>query len=632
MKVIGTAGHVDHGKSRLVHRLTGINPDRLQEEQERQMTIDLGFAWMTLPGGESIGIIDVPGHRDFIENMLAGVGGIDAALFVVAADEGVMPQTREHLAILDLLEIQRGVVALTKLDLVEEKAWLDLVREEVFQLLQPTCLANAPIVPVSAVTGEGLDSLIEALEQVLTESPLRHDLGRPRLPIDRVFTISGFGTVVTGTLIDGVLEVGQEVEILPAGLKGRIRGLQTHKTKIDRALPGSRVAANLTGVEVRELTRGDVIAIPNTYQQTRLIDVRFRLLPYTDSPLRHDLQVKFFLGAAQQLTRVRLLGADQLRPGEEGWLQLVLDGPVVASRGDHFILRRPSPGETLGGGKVADPHPARRHRRMDLHILERLENILHGSPGEVLGQSLLSLGPTSLRLAVEHAGLEHESAKKAIEELHAGGEIIALGEGKLEPTSETLVVGQASWNDLKGRIVKELRSFYKANPLRIGMPREELKSRLRLNVKVFTAVLLASANQGAVIERGAVVSLPGHEIVLDDSHREQLESLMDRFGASPFSPPSVKDCIQLVGNDLMAFLLETGRLIKVSADVVFELQAYEELVTSIRETLKEEGTITVAKVRDKFRTSRKYALALMEHLDSIGITVREGDTRKLARD
>jgi selenocysteine-specific elongation factor len=631
MKVIGTAGHVDHGKSRLVHRLTGIDPDRLKEEQERQMTIDLGFAWMTLPGGESVGIIDVPGHRDFIENMLAGVGGIDAALFVVAADEGVMPQTREHLAILDLLEIQRGVVALAKVDLVEEKSWLDLVREEVFQLLQTTRLANAPIVPVSAVTGEGIDTLVDALEQVLTESPPRRDLRRPRLPIDRVFTISGFGTVVTGTLVDGVLEVGQEVEILPPGLKGRIRGLQTHKTKIKLALPGSRVAANLTGVEVRELTRGDVITIPNTYKKTRLVDVRFRLLPDAESPIRHDLQVKFFSGAAQQLARVRLLGVDQLRPGEDGWLQLVLDRPVVVARGDHFILRRPSPGATLGGGRVADPHPMRRHRRKDVLILKRLEYMLHGSPGEVLGQSLLALGPTSLRLAVEHAGLERESARKAIEEMHAKGEIIALGEGALEPTSETLVMGQAVWSDLKSRIVKELRSFHKANPLRIGMPREELKSRLRLNVKVFTAVLLAAAGEGEVIEPGIFVSLPEHEIVLDQSQRAQVESLLDRFEASPYSPPSVKECLQMVGNDLMVYLLESGQLIKVSADVVFEMQTYEELVASIGATLKEEGTITVAKVRDKFDTSRKYALALMEHLDSIGVTVREGDARRLAQ-
>jgi selenocysteine-specific elongation factor len=246
MRVIGTAGHVDHGKSRLVYALTGIDPDRLREEQERQMTIDLGFAWMTLPNGESIGIIDVPGHRDFIENMLAGVGGIDAALLVIAADEGVMPQTREHLAILDLLDIKQGVVALTKKDLVEDESWLELVRGDIEQLIASTHLADAQIVPVSATTGEGLDLLINALSDVLDETQLKQDLGRPRLSIDRAFTISGFGTVVTGTLIDGVLQVGQEIEILPVGIQGRIRGLQTHKTQIEQAVPGSRVAVNLT--------------------------------------------------------------------------------------------------------------------------------------------------------------------------------------------------------------------------------------------------------------------------------------------------------------------------------------------------------------------------------------------------
>jgi len=355
MRVIGTAGHVDHGKSTLVLALTGINPDRLREEQERQMTIDLGFAWMTLPAGEEVGIIDVPGHRDFIENMLAGVGGIDAALLVIAADEGVMPQTREHLAILDLLQVHRSVVALAKIDLVHEPHWLDLVREEIEQLLEHSGLSGSPIVPVSSTTGEGLEQLKHSLEQVLSAAAPRPDLGRPRLPVDRAFSIAGFGTVVTGTLVDGALEVGQEVQVLPGGQRARVRGLQTHKSPVQSAVVGSRVAANLTGIEVRQIRRGDVLVQPDSEQATTRLDVRFRLLADAPQRIRHNQAAKLFLGAAQRGARVRLLGAQELSPGDQGWLQLELEEPVVARRGDHYILRRASPSATCARPPTRTP-------------------------------------------------------------------------------------------------------------------------------------------------------------------------------------------------------------------------------------------------------------------------------------
>ncbi|MCS7039851.1 MAG: selenocysteine-specific translation elongation factor, partial [Caldilineales bacterium] len=315
MKVIATAGHVDHGKSALVEALTGIHPDRLAEEQARGMTIDLGFAWMDLPTGEAVGIVDVPGHIDFIHNMLAGVGGIDAALFVVAADEGVMPQTREHLDILDLLEVERGVVALTKTDLIDDPDWLALVEEEVRDLLAPTRLAAAPIVPVSAHTGAGLDALRQALATVLAAAPPRPDLGRPRLPIDRVFTIAGFGTVVTGTLVDGSLRLGDEVVIVPGGIPARIRGLQTHKKKREVAVPGSRVAVNLTGVRPDQIERGRVLTYPNLLRETLRVDVRLRVLADAPAPLRHNMVVTFHSAAAETAGRLRLLEADELPPG-----------------------------------------------------------------------------------------------------------------------------------------------------------------------------------------------------------------------------------------------------------------------------------------------------------------------------
>src|SRR5260221_8361703 len=380
MRVIGTAGHVDHGKSTLIAALTGTHPDRLKEEQARVMTIGRGFGWMTLPlnGGEEVGIVDVPGHRDFIENMLSGIGGIDAALLVIAADEGVMPQTKEHLAILDLLQIPAGLIVLTKIDLVSDitpagdSAWLDLGETDIRLTVSDTVLKDAPIVRISAKNKIGLDQLISALSKILEEKPSRLDLSRPRLPIDRVFTMSGFGTIVTGTLSDGHLSVGDEVEILPGGLKGRIRGLQTHKKKEDTAIPGSRTAVNISGVNTEQIQRGDVITHPNQYQATRRLDARFRLLKDVSTSLKHRDEVKFFVGTSETIATLRILGTEQFGPNEEGWIQLELREPVVAVRGDRYILRRPSPSETLGGRVIIDHQPEGRHKRFDEEVLKSL--------------------------------------------------------------------------------------------------------------------------------------------------------------------------------------------------------------------------------------------------------------------
>ncbi|MGC9334755.1 MAG: selenocysteine-specific translation elongation factor, partial [Anaerolineae bacterium] len=388
MRVIGTAGHVDHGKSTLVRALTGIDPDRLKEEKEREMTIDLGFAWLTLPSGERVGIVDVPGHKDFIKNMLAGVGGIDAALFVVAADEGVMPQTREHLAILDLLQVRGGVVALTKTDLAEDEDWLELVEADLLEVLDGTVLDGAPIVRCSARTGQGLEALLAELDRYLATSAPRRDVGRPRLPVDRVFTIAGFGTVVTGTLSDGSLSAGQEVEIQPSGLKARIRGLQTHREKIEQAVPGSRVAINLTGVSTDEIQRGDVVTVPGWLQPTILIDCHLRYLPDAPGPLKHNAAVGFFSGAAEAQARIRILGHRTMAPGDEGWVQVRLDTPLALGKGDRFIIRQPSPSVTIGGGIVVNPFPGRRYRRFRPEVIDQLETLAHGSPEEILLQDL----------------------------------------------------------------------------------------------------------------------------------------------------------------------------------------------------------------------------------------------------
>jgi len=620
---------VDHGKTTLVEALTGINPDRLKEERERQMTIDLGFAWLTFPNGESVGVIDVPGHRDFIENMLAGVGGIDAALFVVAADEGVMPQTREHLAILDLLQVPAGVIALTKSDLVDEE-WKELVAADVAAAARGTVLDGAPLIPVSARRGDGLPRLKDALQSLLSARPARPDLGRPRLPIDRIFTLSGFGTVVTGTLTGGAFALGDEVEILPAGLRARVRGLQTHKTKIERAVPGSRVALNLTGVETSQLQRGMVVAHPDTLRPTSFIDARFQHLPDADLPLKHNANVKFFVGASEVLAAVRLLDGDSLAPGASGWAQLALAQPVVALKGDRFILRRPSPGATIGGGVVVDPHPKRRYRRNAAAVISRLETLAQGTPGEILLQALEALGPAPVKDAVQKAGLTREAAEEALAEIQS--DLILLD-------GDALVMTRAAWSKFENDLCAALAAFHAAHPLRAGMPREELKSRLsqileaqrrgRQVPRVFNALVARAADAGVVVASGAAVRLPTHAVKFSAAQQSKVDALLADFRRDPRNTPSFKDSAVRVGDEALAALVEQGELIQVSPEVLFLADTYTALVEQIKIHLHARGQITVAEVRDLFSTSRKYALALMEHLDAQGITKRVGDERVL---
>ncbi len=636
MRVIGTAGHVDHGKSTLIAALTGTHPDRLKEEQAREMTIELGFGWLTLPNGEEIGIVDVPGHRDFIGNMLAGVGGIDAALLVIAADEGVMPQTKEHLAILDLLQIPAGMIVLTKTDLAPDPDWLDLLEVDIRAAVQGTVMQAAPLVRVSAKTGLGLDGLLRTLTQLLETKPARLDLGRPRLPIDRVFTMSGFGTVVTGTLSDGSLSLGDEVQILPGGLTGRVRGLQTHGKKEDQAVPGSRTAINISGVPAEDVRRGEVVVRSNQYQATRRLDARFRLLKDASSALKHGSEVKFFAGASETLAMLRLLGTEELLPGEEGWIQLELRDPVVAVRGDRYILRRPSPGETLGGGVIVDHQPKGRHKRMDGEVLKSLESLAQGSPADVLFEAALALQADSLKAMVARSRLEAVPASEALTELLESGKLVLLDVGAPSITSDLLALALPHWNSLRDKTVQLVAAHHQNFPLRRGIPREELKSKLKLQPRVFNAVLAAFIQRSLLIENRKskienLIALPSHEVRFDDGQKVKVKTLLRKFEANPYAPPSVKECQAEAGEELLNALLDSGRLTAVSQEVIFRREDYDAMVAKIKSALAQNGQISLAEVRDLFNTSRKYAQALLEHLDAIGVTMRDGDFRKLRK-
>ncbi len=617
MHVIGTAGHVDHGKSTLTYALTGINPDRLAEEQERQMTIDLGFAWLDLPNGERVGIVDVPGHRDFIENMLAGVGGIDAALLVIAADEGVMPQTREHLAILDLLAIPTGLIALTKIDLVPDPDWLELVQLDIIEAVHGTVLDGQPIIPVSARTGEGLDELVKALTDLLAQHPPRPDLGNPRLPIDRVFTISGFGVVVTGTLLDGSLAVGQGVEIQPANVRARVRGMQSHEESIEYASPGRRLAVNLRGVDKAALKRGDVLGLPGAWQPTVLLDAWLRYLPDAQRPLEHNDRVKFFVGAAEVMGTVRVLDKEQVLPGEEAWIQLRLDVPVVSARGDRFILRRPSPGETIGGGMILDTAPGQRWKRFRPDVIARLQALRDGDPAHVALVNLARLGQP---VPVRETGLSAAQLEAAVE----AGQVRLLGQGRW-------VVHAGTWERLRQRVTQILERFHRAEPLRPAMPRDALRGQIGLEPELFEAALAALADEGAVsVAVGGAVRLPGHEVRYTAAQQEAIQRLLREFARAPYTPPTAAQAREVVSDEVLLSLVEQGLLVRISDDVLLTPEVLREWIAFARQTLEEGDLLTVAVLRDRFQTTRRYALDFLERLDALGITRRQGDERVLA--
>ncbi|GAC1567590.1 MAG: selenocysteine-specific translation elongation factor [Ktedonobacteraceae bacterium] len=662
MSCFGTAGHIDHGKSTLVKALTGIDPDRLAEEKKRGMTIDLGFAWLTLPGGREVSIVDVPGHEGFIRNMLAGVGGIDAALLVIAADEGIMPQTREHLAILDLLRVQRGVVALTKADLVDED-WSEMVREEIAEQLKPTTLAGSAIIPVSAYTGQGLAALIAELERILDEAQERQNVARPRLPIDRVFTMTGFGTVVTGTLLDGVLKTGQEVEALPQGLKTRIRGLQTHRHAVEIAYPGSRVAINLANVPRSELQRGNVVALPGQFRPTMLIDARVQLLPDVLNRVPTNTQVDFYTGSQEVPASLRLLDVDELKPGESAWAQLRLSRPAVMARRDRFILRIPSPSMTIGGGEVIDTHP-RYHRRFQAAVLSKLETLELGTPEELALAALdrrretggkaggarkperpgrgwshsdkaqpvpyTGLAGYELAEVVSRCNLSRDVTQQALETL--------LKEGRARQVG-TFWFAQVVWETLREETIRLLREQHHHFPLRSGLSKEEWRALRGLPPKMANEALSALQEDGLVAEAVSVTGAAGSSIRLPDFspgftpvQQQQVDHLLRQFHEHPFTPPGRAEAEALVGSEELGALIEQGILVKVGSAVdavLFLRDSYDEAVTKLVAYLREHGRMTAAEARDVLGTTRKYILPLLEHMDERRITRRTGDERVL---
>ena len=614
MYVIGTAGHVDHGKSALVEALTGIHPDRLREERERGLTIELGFAWMTLPSGREVSIVDVPGHVRFVRHMLAGVGAIDLALLVVAADEGVMPQTREHIEILDLLDVRHGVVTLSKADLVDDE-WVELVEEELRATLEGTSLAEAPIVRSSAVTGAGLDELKRTLDAALDGVPEPRDVGRPRFGVDRVFSMSGFGTVVTGTLLDGRLKVGDALEAVPDGPTARIRGLQTHQREREEALPGTRVAINLAGVGTDELRRGQVLTPPGQLTPARTLDALVRALPHRG--LRHNLRVTLHIGAAETQGRLRVLGADEVPAGGEGWCQIQLAPPVVAAPGDLFVLRVSD--QTLAGGRVLAVN-AERHRRSDRAVIERLQTLATGTPE---GEAIAALDRVELATAEELAAAVDIEAPKLRDILAA---LVASGEALELPAGEgpAWYVSAARLVRLRTRVERALEDYEQAHLLRLAMPRDELRARVGLGPAAFDAVLEGLAPN--IELRGTGAARAGWAPQPTAAQRRASDEALAALAAAGVSPPRLDLDPELVG-----YLEGAGRAVDCGDGVVLTAEHFEQARVTVVALIEDQGIVTLAQARDALGTNRRAAQALLERLDRDGVTRRRGDERVLAR-
>ena len=620
MYVIGTAGHVDHGKSTLVKALTGIDPDRFPEEKAREMTIDLGFAWMALPSGREVSIVDVPGHERFIKNMLAGVGAIDLALLIVAADESVMPQTREHLAILDILQITRGLVVVTKTDLVDEEL-VDLVKAEVEDTLQGTSFEGCPMVGVSAYTGDGLEELKATMDSILDETDARQDLGRPRLPIDRCFTISGFGTVVTGTLIDGTLTVGQEIELAGSGQRARVRGLQSHKTKVDATDPGVRLAVNLSGLSKGEVERGEILTIPGWLKPTYRLDARLRMVKNAPNPLKHNQGVTFHLFTSEASARVRLLDADRLTAGQEGWVQLLLADPLPVVKGDFFVIR--SSEDTLGGGQIVDPNPRRRYRRFDDDVIDRLMTLDQGTGGDIIISVAEQWGPCDMTTLSQRTNLSPEEVTERVSQLTGEGHLVSLGE--FGGDADAVVYSAQGWGILKSKVASALQLYHTQYPLRHGVPAQEIRSRLNLSQPVYQRALARLVEEQIVVGERQSLRLPDHEITLTPKMEEEASAYLNSLQKDPYSPPSD----QRVSPELLGVLIDQGKVVRVTDGVIFDASAYREMTERIVQHLKDQGNITVAEARTMFNTSRKYILPLLEHMDQQQITRRTGDERVL---
>lgn len=622
MFVLGTAGHIDHGKSKLVEALTGIDPDRLPEEKERGMTIDLGFAWLSLPDGSEVGIVDVPGHERFVKNMVAGVGGIDAVIFVVAADDGWMPQSEEHLQILDMLNIQTGIIAITKIDLVDSD-WLALVEDDIKAKVKGTTLENAPVVMVSATEKIGVDKVYEEIVKMISQLKPQKDIGKPRMYIDRVFTMSGRGTVVTGTLRDGSFKLGEEVEILPQKADSRIRELQTHKKIQKEVGPGTRVAMNLAGMEKEKLSRGDVIARIGQDETIETFHARVDVVSTLKSPIKHNANLLLILGTTELQAKARILDKEKIMPEDSAFVQFVCIGKVLARIGDHFILRLPSPQITVGGGIVLDVFPKVRKRK-DEELISDLQTRLKQNPSELILSELKKEGLISKKEILRSSNFSREEIQANLEKLQEQGKLFSTGE---------FVADFTRWKQASEQIVSKVEETHRKFPFKIGAKMAGLPDRLRIGQSLFDHTIRQLIADKRIVQQGIYLRLPTYRPALSDKQKELSQKIMQKFASSPQSPPT-KEEIQKLGEDyqeVLSFLTESGALVELKEGILFRTDDFERIKGQVVDFIKKHGEATVSQLREHIGTTRKYMVPIVEKLDKTGVTHREGDKRVLPK-
>lgn len=621
--IIGTAGHVDHGKTALIGALTGVETDRLKEEKARGISIDLGFAPFRLPDGTVAGVVDVPGHEKFINNMLAGIGGIDLVLLVVDVNEGVMPQTREHLQILKLLQIPRGIVVLTKIDIADPEL-IELVEEDLREEVTGTFLEDAPLCRVSAVTGEGIPELVKTIAAEVRKLAPKDSDGPLRLPVDRHFTVAGFGTVVTGTLLSGSVKVGDQVEVLPAGTTVRVREVQVHGKKVEQAFAGQRVAVNLVGIERERIPRGSVVGTPGIFAPTERFDARLTLLEDAPRPLRFRDPVHLCLGTSRVVGLIALLDRDLLKPGESALVQIHLDRPLVAHRLDRFIIRSYSPVTTIGGGQVVDPDPAK-HKRFRAEVLKALAELESGEKAFLL-QKLQEAGCARLKELELASGLGRERIQDHLQGLEHSGQVVALADQWAGSDRVAL------W---ERQLLEELARFHAANPMQAGMPRATLKGGLpkQLLPKGFDALLARVAERGELVAAGDAVRLPGFAKQIDPGQARNLERIAAAYREAGPQAKNRREMLEGLGLDsdaaepLLRHLFEEGVLVKLSEESFFHADTYRQALEELKRHFSEQPTLTLAEFRDRIGSSRKQVQALLEYWDGLKYTLRQGDER-----
>ena len=631
--ILGTAGHIDHGKTTLIKAVTGTDTDRLKEEKLRGITIELGFASLDLPNGQHIGVVDVPGHEKFVKNMVAGATGIDIVVMVIAADEGVMPQTREHMEICTLLGIRHGFVALTKIDMVDEE-WLELVTEDVGDFCRGTFLEDAPIVPVSGVSGKGIPEFIEVLEQLSAEVPQRPPSSLFRLPVDRVFSMKGFGTVITGSLISGRVRVGDTIMIYPSGITSKVRGIQVHNQSVEMAEPGTRTAINFQGLDKSAVTRGEVLAIPGTLTASYMVDVSVHFLSSNKKPAKNRTRVRFHSGTNEILGVLALLDREELAPGDTCAAQLRLDEPVALVKDDRFVIRSYSPVRTIGGGHVLNPIPPK-HKMFRKPVIEGLESIDNLSPEDLVAFFVAESGFSGVSFS--HLAIMtniHEKALNTILQNHLSKRALIQID-----KDNRIYVHQDSFQMLEKQITATLEAYHLAHPLKAGMLKEELRSKFpqTLGVKVFNQALNQLVKDGGIVQETDSVRLAEHDVSLRVDQTEVREKIIAAYRGGGLSPPYFKelkttlDISEDQAKDVLMLLVDEGRILKVKEDLFFDAAEVDRLKGRVVDFLVANQEMSTPQFKDIAGVSRKYLIPLIEYFDSKHITIRIGDIRKLRK-